>query len=61
MTGQAAYRGWMALLIALMGLGFAAWLYQLSNGLTVTGMNNVVSWGLYTSPSCTSWACPPAV
>ena len=47
MTGQAAYRGWMAFLIALMGLGFAAWLYQLSNGLTVTGMNNVVSWGLY--------------
>jgi molybdopterin-containing oxidoreductase family membrane subunit len=47
MTGQAAYRGWMAFLIALMGLGFAAWLYQLSNGLTVTGMNNVASWGLY--------------
>jgi molybdopterin-containing oxidoreductase family membrane subunit len=47
MTGQAAYRGWMAFLIALMGLGFAAWVYQFSNGLTVTGMNNVVSWGLY--------------
>jgi len=47
MTGQAAYRGWMAFLIALMGLGFAVWLHQLSNGLTVTGMNNVVSWGLY--------------
>ena len=47
MTGQAAYRGWMAFLIALMGLGFAAWLHQLNNGLTVTGMNNVVSWGLY--------------
>jgi molybdopterin-containing oxidoreductase family membrane subunit len=37
----------MAFLIALMGLGFAVWLHQLSNGLTVTGMNNVVSWGLY--------------
>ena len=47
MTGQAAYRGWMAFLIALMGLGFGAWVYQFSNGLTVTGMNNVVSWGLY--------------
>jgi molybdopterin-containing oxidoreductase family membrane subunit len=47
MTGQAAYRGWLAFLIALMGLGFGAWVYQVSNGLTVTGMNNVVSWGLY--------------
>lgn len=33
--------------MALMGLGLAAWIYQLSNGLTVTGMNNVSSWGLY--------------
>src|SRR4030067_3133030 len=47
MTGQAPYRGWMAFLIVLMGLGFVAWLYQFNNGLTVTGMNNVVSWGLY--------------
>jgi molybdopterin-containing oxidoreductase family membrane subunit len=30
-----------------MGLGLAGWIYQLSNGLTVTGMNNVVTWGLY--------------
>lgn len=47
MNGQVAYRGWMAFLIALMGLGFVTWVYQYSNGLTVTGMNNVVSWGLY--------------
>lgn len=47
MTGQVAYRGWVAVLLALMGLGLAAWIYQLSNGLTVTGMNNVTSWGLY--------------
>jgi molybdopterin-containing oxidoreductase family membrane subunit len=32
-------------LFALLGLG--AWIYQLSNGLIVTGMRNVVSWGLY--------------
>jgi molybdopterin-containing oxidoreductase family membrane subunit len=28
-------------------LGLAAWIYQLSTGLIVTGMRNVVSWGLY--------------
>ena len=27
--------------------GVAAWIYQLINGLGVTGMNNGVSWGLY--------------
>lgn len=32
-------------LLALLGL--AAWIYQLSTGLIVTGMRNVVSWGLY--------------
>ncbi len=32
-------------LLALIGLG--AWIYQLANGLVVTGMRNVVSWGLY--------------
>ena len=38
------YPGILAL-IALTGLG--AWVYQLNNGLIVTGMRNVVSWGLY--------------
>jgi molybdopterin-containing oxidoreductase family membrane subunit len=47
MSAKTAYRAWVTLLLGLMGLGFAAWLYQLGNGLTVTGMNNVVSWGLY--------------
>lgn len=32
-------------LLALLGMG--ALVYQLINGLGVTGMNNVVSWGLY--------------
>ena len=27
--------------------GVAAWIYQLANGLGVTGMNNGTSWGLY--------------
>jgi molybdopterin-containing oxidoreductase family membrane subunit len=38
------YLGILAL-ITLAGLG--AWVYQLNNGLIVTGMRNVVSWGLY--------------
>ena len=36
----------MALLV-LMGLGFAAYLYQLNKGLTITGMGRDVSWGIY--------------
>ena len=32
---------------ALVVAGVAAWIYQLANGLGVTGMNNGVSWGLY--------------
>lgn len=41
------YNTWIAILgfLTLMGLG--AWVYQLVNGLGVTAMNNVVSWGLY--------------
>ncbi|MDR2197206.1 MAG: polysulfide reductase NrfD [Coriobacteriales bacterium] len=32
-------------IITLVGIG--AWVYQLANGLAVTGMNNGTSWGLY--------------
>ncbi len=38
---------WIAVLIAVMAAGVAAWLYQLSNGLEVTGMRDNVMWGLY--------------
>ena len=34
-------------LIALVAVGFGLWVYQLVNGLGVTGMNNSTSWGLY--------------
>ena len=34
-------------LAALTVAGIAAWIYQLVNGLGVTGMNNGTSWGLY--------------
>lgn len=32
---------------ALVVAGVAAWIYQLANGLGVTGMSNGVAWGLY--------------
>lgn len=37
----------IGILAAFALAGAGAWIYQLSNGLIVTGMRNVVSWGLY--------------
>jgi molybdopterin-containing oxidoreductase family membrane subunit len=36
-----------AVLAVLAIIGIACWIYQLANGLGVTGMNNAVSWGTY--------------
>ncbi|AET68626.1 polysulfide reductase [Desulfosporosinus orientis DSM 765] len=38
---------WVGILGLLVLAGLGAWIYQVSNGLIVTGMRNVVSWGLY--------------
>lgn len=38
---------WVLALLVVMGAGFAAWLYQLANGLEVTAMRGNVMWGLY--------------
>ncbi len=38
---------WVGILGILAVMGLGAWIYQVSNGLIVTGMRNVVSWGLY--------------
>ena len=32
---------------ALAAVGVACWIFQLANGLAVTGMSNANSWGLY--------------
>jgi molybdopterin-containing oxidoreductase family membrane subunit len=37
----------MACLLAVMGVGFIMWLWQLSHGLAITGMSRDVSWGVY--------------
>jgi molybdopterin-containing oxidoreductase family membrane subunit len=51
-TGHArvARRGfetWSALLGVLVALAFGTWIYQLTQGLRVTGMRDIVSWGAY--------------
>ncbi|WP_434522828.1 NrfD/PsrC family molybdoenzyme membrane anchor subunit [Halorubrum sp. AS12] len=38
---------WLGLLGVLLMAGLGAWAYQLQQGLAVTGMRNVFSWGLY--------------
>ncbi|WP_254769367.1 NrfD/PsrC family molybdoenzyme membrane anchor subunit [Salinilacihabitans rarus] len=40
-------KAWVGLLAVLVLVGLGAWIYQLQQGLAVTGMDNVFSWGLY--------------
>ena len=42
-----AVAAWIAVLLIVMGIGAAAFLYQFANGLAVTGMRNIVMWGQY--------------
>lgn len=48
-SGGRRYHLWMAGLTVLMLIGGYAYVIQATNGLTVTGMNDHVSWGLYIS------------
>ncbi|MFO7666576.1 MAG: NrfD/PsrC family molybdoenzyme membrane anchor subunit [Desulfobacterales bacterium] len=45
--GSKKYYGWMTALIAVIGVGFGCYLWQLSFGLGITGMSRDVSWGFY--------------
>ncbi len=47
LKGSKKYYGWMAALIALIGIGFLFYLKQLDVGLGITGMTRDVSWGFY--------------
>lgn len=40
-------RWWLAMLIGVCGAALVAWIVQLRLGLSVTGMRNYVSWGVY--------------
>lgn len=45
--GGKKYYVWMLSLLAVAAVGLGAWMYQLDQGLGVTGMRDPVSWGLY--------------
>ncbi len=47
LKGSKRYYGWMTALLAVIGVGFGCYLWQLSFGLGITGMSRDVSWGLY--------------
>lgn len=49
LNGSKTYKMWMVFLMALVGLGFLAYLRQYNYGLGVTGMSRDVSWGVYIS------------
>ena len=46
-VGSRRYYGGLAGLLALIGVGFLCYLWQLQQGLGVTGLSRDVSWGLY--------------
>ena len=41
------YWAWILFLVALIVIGFAAYIYQMTVGFQVTGMSRDISWGLY--------------
>lgn len=46
-TGSRRYFAWIAFLMAVIGLGFLCYLWQLSYGLGITGLSRDVTWGFY--------------
>lgn len=47
LKGSKKYYGWITALLAVIGVGFGCYLWQLSFGLGITGMSRDVSWGFY--------------
>ncbi len=47
LTGSKGYFAWIFALLVVIGVGFGTYLYQLNEGLGITGLNRDVSWGLY--------------
>jgi len=47
LKGNEKYWGWVGLLLLLIGVGFACYIYQLYTGLGITGMSRDISWGVY--------------
>ena len=49
LDGGVVFYIYLGILLALMGAGIYAYGYQFREGLIITGMSNIVSWGLYIS------------
>jgi Ni/Fe-hydrogenase subunit HybB-like protein len=49
LSGGKGFRIYLATLLVVMGVGGIAYLRQFQEGLVLTGMSNIVSWGLYIS------------
>ena len=49
LSGGVAFYIYLAILLAVMGAGIFAYGQQFQEGLIITGMSNIVSWGLYIS------------
>ena len=47
LKGSKQYYGWIAALLAVIGVGFVCYLWQFQFGLGITGMSRDVSWGFY--------------
>ena len=47
LVGNRYYYAWVGFLLALIGVGVAAYVGQVRHGLIVTSMRDVVSWGFY--------------
>lgn len=49
LTGKRRYWAWVLFLLGIIGAGFVTYLWQLKQGLSITGMSRDVSWGFYIS------------
>ena len=47
LSGGRRYWAWIVSLLVVIGVGAACWYWQLSAGLTITGLSRDVVWGLY--------------
>lgn len=47
LKGSPRYWAWIGFLLVIIGAGACVWIYQLMEGLKITGLNRDVSWGFY--------------
>jgi len=49
LSGRVVFKIYLAILLTVMGAGVYAYGHQYREGLIITGMSNIISWGLYIS------------